>query len=49
MADKDALITDADAALYTAKRDGKNRTVQSAPANRERVRRRVRFSHGSVG
>ena len=27
---KDALIADADAALYTAKRDGKNRTVQAA-------------------
>jgi diguanylate cyclase (GGDEF)-like protein len=29
--DKDALIADADAALYTAKRQGKNRTVKAAP------------------
>ena len=29
--EKDALITEADAALYTAKRDGKNRTVRAAP------------------
>jgi diguanylate cyclase (GGDEF)-like protein len=29
--DKDSLITDADAALYSAKRDGKNRAVRSAP------------------
>jgi diguanylate cyclase (GGDEF)-like protein len=28
---KDVLITEADAALYTAKREGKNRTVRSAP------------------
>jgi len=28
---QDAPITDADAALYTAERDGKNRTVQSVP------------------
>ena len=27
---KDDLIADADAALYTAKRDGKNRTVRAA-------------------
>jgi diguanylate cyclase (GGDEF)-like protein len=33
--DKDALIADADAALYTAKRQGKNRTVRAhaQPAN----------------
>jgi diguanylate cyclase (GGDEF)-like protein len=30
-ADKDALIADADAALYTAKREGKNRTVRAQP------------------
>jgi diguanylate cyclase (GGDEF)-like protein len=29
--DKDVLITEADAALYTAKREGKNRTIRSAP------------------
>jgi diguanylate cyclase (GGDEF)-like protein len=29
--DKDALIADADAALYTAKRQGKNRTVRATP------------------
>jgi diguanylate cyclase (GGDEF)-like protein len=29
--DKDALIADADAALYTAKREGKNRTVRARP------------------
>jgi diguanylate cyclase (GGDEF)-like protein len=29
--DKDALIADADAALYTAKREGKNRTVRALP------------------
>jgi diguanylate cyclase (GGDEF)-like protein len=28
---KDALIAEADAALYEAKREGKNRTVQAAP------------------
>lgn len=31
--DKDALIADADAALYTAKRGGKNRTVAAQAAN----------------
>jgi len=29
--DKDALIADADAALYAAKRQGKNRTVKAQP------------------
>jgi PleD family two-component response regulator len=29
--DKDSLITDADAAPIRANRDGKNRTVRSAP------------------
>jgi PleD family two-component response regulator len=29
---KDTLIADADAALYTAKRRGKNRTVKAEPA-----------------
>jgi diguanylate cyclase (GGDEF)-like protein len=31
--DKDGLIADADAALYTAKRGGKNRTVAAQAAN----------------
>jgi diguanylate cyclase (GGDEF)-like protein len=29
--DKDALINDADGALYTAKREGKNRAIRAAP------------------
>jgi diguanylate cyclase (GGDEF)-like protein len=29
--DKDALIADADAALYAAKRQGKNRTIRAQP------------------
>jgi diguanylate cyclase (GGDEF)-like protein len=32
--DKDALVAAADAALYRAKRSGKNRTIKAEPAGR---------------
>jgi diguanylate cyclase (GGDEF)-like protein len=46
---KDALITDADGALYTAKRQGKNQTVKATPQPRTCSPPSKVCLHGSVG